>query len=263
MVDPILKDVKELIMMEVGNPEILERIKRAAENDEVISRREREYIMKLAEEHLRQPEEDASIKDEVEDEVEDVVEPEARPTRRDSRPAHKASSSLWRRRVDKPQKPKDPKRQVVQKQASRLETATIQWQMPFDKRILMAAVGAAVVAVAVVVYLAGFNSGIEVDQPVVVPVVPTSELEIDQSSYSEGEIILLSGTVDAELDEVQLQVIDPVGTVLWSDNSKIRNDNSFSNMLIAGGSGWISTGEYEIKSLQGDKEIVVKFSYEG
>jgi len=53
MVDAILDDVKELLLNEQGDAKILERIKRAAENDEVISVYERDYVNDLVEKYLR------------------------------------------------------------------------------------------------------------------------------------------------------------------------------------------------------------------
>ena len=53
MADTILDDVKELLLNEKGDAKILERIKRAAENDEVISVYERDYVNDLVEKYLQ------------------------------------------------------------------------------------------------------------------------------------------------------------------------------------------------------------------
>ena len=51
MPDTILDDVKALLDKEFGDKRILEQIQRAAQNDEVISNFERNYVRKLAEKH--------------------------------------------------------------------------------------------------------------------------------------------------------------------------------------------------------------------
>ena len=53
VVDTILDDVKDLLLKEKGDLRVLERIKRAAENDEVISVYERNYVQELVEKYLR------------------------------------------------------------------------------------------------------------------------------------------------------------------------------------------------------------------
>jgi hypothetical protein len=52
MPDPILDDVQALLDKEFGDKRILEQILRAAQNDEVISNFERNYVRKLGEKHL-------------------------------------------------------------------------------------------------------------------------------------------------------------------------------------------------------------------
>ncbi|MCH8975045.1 MAG: hypothetical protein IH791_00505, partial [Thaumarchaeota archaeon] len=56
MSDPILDDVKKLLDAEAGDKSVLEQIKRAAENNEVISNYERNYVAKLIDEHFKAPE---------------------------------------------------------------------------------------------------------------------------------------------------------------------------------------------------------------
>ena len=52
MPDTILDDVQALLDKELGDKRILEQILRAAQNNEVISNFERNYVRKLAEKHL-------------------------------------------------------------------------------------------------------------------------------------------------------------------------------------------------------------------
>jgi hypothetical protein len=52
MSDPILDDVQALLDKEFGDKRILDQILRAAQNNEVISNFERNYVRKLAEKHL-------------------------------------------------------------------------------------------------------------------------------------------------------------------------------------------------------------------
>ncbi len=53
MTDSILDDVQVLLDKELGDKGILVQIQRAAQNDEVISNFERNYVKKLVEKYLR------------------------------------------------------------------------------------------------------------------------------------------------------------------------------------------------------------------
>ena len=65
MVDTLLDDVKELLKQDKGDPKLLERIKRAAEQDEVISVYERDYVANLAKKFLRPQYEESSKEPEI------------------------------------------------------------------------------------------------------------------------------------------------------------------------------------------------------
>ena len=78
MTDPLLDDVKALLDRDFGDDRILKQIRRACENDEVISNYERNYVKKLAEEHLGRRPEIIQTKPRIEEKpiVPDVVIPE-------------------------------------------------------------------------------------------------------------------------------------------------------------------------------------------
>ncbi|KER05536.1 hypothetical protein AAA799E16_01813, partial [Marine Group I thaumarchaeote SCGC AAA799-E16] len=70
----LLDDVKALLEKDFGDDRILKQIRRACENNEVISNFERNYVRKLAEKHLgRKPDTPAPVEKPV---VPDVVLPE-------------------------------------------------------------------------------------------------------------------------------------------------------------------------------------------
>src|SRR5210317_1706260 len=80
MPDPILDDVQALLDKEFGDKRILDQILRAAQNNEVISNFERNYVRKLAEKHLgKKPPIEKKISDLPKQTSPDVVIPPSTP----------------------------------------------------------------------------------------------------------------------------------------------------------------------------------------
>ena len=59
--DSLLDDVKALLEKDFGDDRILKQIRRACENNEIISNFERNYVKKLAEKHLGRKSETPNI----------------------------------------------------------------------------------------------------------------------------------------------------------------------------------------------------------
>ena len=232
MVDTILDDVKELLKLEKGDPKILERIKRAAEQDEVISVYERGYVTNLVEKFLR-PKYDEPVK-----------EPEIKP------------ESI-------PEKPKitipDTKFEKLSESKPIFESKT----SPKTTKIMF---GIGAVALAIILVVGVSMSGLpDMSTPsstTTTKPIPTSGLVVDAdaSSYSLGDIISISGSSDASGD-VTLSIINGANQIIWQEVISLKTDGTYSTLSIAGGPGWESAGEYTLKVTQGSVTEEINFDF--
>ena len=78
----------------------------------------------------------------------------------------------------------------------------------------------------------------------------------DQPSYSEGEIILVTGEVAQSLGGYSLSVIatSPLGTIVYIDQLTVGADKKFSTEISAGGSLMKTEGTYTVTVQYGDNK---------
>jgi len=223
MPNDILDDVKKLLDAEAGDIKILEQIKRAAENNEVISNYERNYVDKLIEQHLKPPE--PELEPEIETPVESIPE--------------KIS-------VEKEQ---------MEKIDQVTPTQTIVELKPRDfrnKKFMMIGGGA---ALAIIILVAIATSGIEYFGTGL-------NLDMDKLSYNRGDIISLSGNSKTTFgDTLSLSIENSDGEIIWSEDLRIKDNGTFSTLLIAGGAGWEDSGTYSIKAEHGSEQSEITFSF--
>ncbi len=230
MVDTIYDDVKELLKIEKGDPKILERIKRACEQDEVISVYEREYIQKLVAEHL------APKYDDIPTEPEIITE------------SGQKSEEPQVRTIPEPISSKP----VPQKPTFELQSNPKTTKIIFG----IGAVALAIILVAGVSYSGVSLSDISDDTPTT-PATSTKKttstsglkVEVDASSYSLGDIISISGDSDSSGD-VTLSIINGASQIIWQEKASLKTDGTYSTLSIAGGPGWESSGEYTLRVTQ-------------
>lgn len=232
MVDTILDDVKELLKLDKGDPKILERIKRAAEQDEVISVYERDYVTNLVEKFLRpqydEPAKEPKIKSESVNEEPKITIPDTKFEKlSESKPVFESKTS-----------PKTTK--------------------------IMFGIGA--VALAIILVVGVSISGLpDVSTPsptTTTKPTPTSGLVVDAdaSSYSLGDIISISGNSDTSGD-VTLSIINGANQIIWQEIISLKTDGTYSTLSIAGGPGWESAGEYTLKVTQGSVTEEINFDF--
>ena len=160
MSDPILDDVKKLLDAEAGDKSVLEQIKRAAENNEVISNYERNYVAKLIDEHFKAPE----------PELESEQEPS----------------------VETTQEEITTTKEQMAKIVEDISTPTLIESKPQILKNTKIMVGGGVIAVVIIVAVAIGLSGIQDLGPVASPITGLT-LSSDQLSYNRGDIISISG----------------------------------------------------------------------
>ncbi len=225
MSDDILDNVKKLLDAEVGDIKILEQIKRAAENNEVISNYERNYVAKLSEQHLKPPEPELELEPEIETPVESIKE----------------EISVEKEQMEKIEQV-TPTQTIVELKPTYFR----------NKKFMMIGGGA---ALAIIILVAIGASGIE-------NFGTGLNLEIDKSSYNSGDIISLSGNSKTTLGStISLFIENSDGEQIWSEDLKIKDNGTFSTLLIAGGTGWEGSGTYSIKAEHGSEQLEITFSF--
>ena len=236
MVDTILDDVKELLKQDKGDPKLLERIKRAAEQDEVISVYERDYVENLVKKFLR-PQYDESPKEP------EMVKPE-------STTETSTISTIPESKFEK----LSEKKPVFESKTNPKTTK------------IMFGIGAAALAI---ILIAGVSlSGIsDISTPTSTPTTNTKStstsglsVEADASSYSLGDIISISGSSENSGD-VTLSIINAANQIIWQEEVSLKTDGTYSTLSIAGGPGWESGGEYTLKVTQGSITEEINFDF--
>jgi len=238
LVDTIFDDVKELIKIEKGDPKILERIKRACEQGEVISVYEREYIQKLVDEHLKPKYEDIPVEPEI---ITESAQKSSEPQ----------VTSIPEPNFSKP---------VQQKPTFELKSN------PKTTKIIF---GIGAVALAIILVAGVSYSGVSFPEssngsPTTTTTKTTStsglSVEVDASSYSLGDIISISGESDSSGD-VTLSIINGASQIIWQEEASLKTDGTYSTLSIAGGPGWESAGEYTLRVTQGSVTEEINFDF--
>ncbi len=234
MPDPILDDVQALLAKEFGDKRILEQILRAAENEEVISNFERNYVRKLAEKHLgkkpqiekKPSEEPQQIKPEIADPQPSLVKP-----------------------------------QTVQTWA---EPAKITKSNSKNTKIML---GVGLASLAIIIIAAASLSGVSDISSNIEP-TPTPDIsksfavQTDLLSYTKGDIISISGNSNPSLgDQVNLLIKNPDGELVWSEQLNPKSNGQFSTLTFAGGFGWEESGTFTIIAEGNSEKTTNTFSF--
>ncbi len=232
MSDPIVDDVQTLLDKELGDKRILEQIQRAAQNNEVISNFERNYVRKLAEKHLgrKPPEPPKQI-------IPDVVIP---PT----------SSIIESQTVQTWSTPSK------RKKSSSNNTKFI--------------LGGGLAALVIIIIAAASLSGISDNssgtiEPNQTPNTPKSfSIKTDSSSYQKGDIISISGESNLSFgNSVILSIENSKDELVWSEQANVKSDGQFSTLTFAGGFGWEESGTFTIMAESDSEKITNTFSFSG
>ncbi len=232
MSDPILDDVQTLLDKELGDKRILEQIQRAAQNNEVISNFERNYVRKLAEKHLgrKPPEPPKQI-------IPDVVIPTTSPL------IESPTVQTW----STPSK---------RKKSSSNNTKFI--------------LGGGLAALVIIIIAAASLSGISDNSPGTIepnqtPNTPKSfSIKTDSSSYQNGDIISISGESNLSFgNSVILSIENSKDELVWSEQANVKSDGQFSTLTFAGGSGWEESGTFTIIAESDSEKITDTFSFSG
>jgi len=85
----------------------------------------------------------------------------------------------------------------------------------------------------------------------------------DRSSYSDGNTIMISGTVSDQLNmPISIVIRDGSQNIVYIAQTNPNSDNTYSTQAIAGGNLWKTTGNYEIDVTYGGKDRTSKTTFE-
>lgn len=91
----------------------------------------------------------------------------------------------------------------------------------------------------------------------------TITLTTDQTSYSDGDKITISGTVSTLINiPISIVIRDPNQQVVMIGQTSPGADNRYSTQVTAGGSLWVTPGTYEIDVTYGSKDTTAKTTFE-
>ena len=218
MTDDLLDDVKALLEKDFGDDRILKQIRRACENNEVISNFERNYVRKLAEKHLgRKPNIPTPVEKPV---VPDVVLPET---------------------ATMQQTPYIQKTQTIRKESPRVSSSSKN-----SKAMIGIGVAALAVIIVVGVSLSGTSMTPDNVKNPTDTVTQSLMIQTDFASYNNKDIIAINGISDTS-GSVNLSIENQKGELVWAEQLSLKSNGRYSTLAIAGGPGWESSGTYTIK----------------
>ena len=237
MVDTILDDVKALLKSGNGDSKVLKRIKRAAEQNEVISVYERDYVNKLIEQFSKPKVEKFSNETEIK--IKDTILEDTFKTKTPSYPKIEKSSE---------------------------NKSFIFKSTPKTTKIV---VGFGAIALVIILVVGISFSGISdiSTTPQEDEFQPSSTsssgliVQIDAMTYSLGDIISISGNAKIEGGDVELSILNNDNKIIWRENVKLKSDGTYSTLTIAGGTGWESSGEYVLELIQGSETEEITFNF--
>ena len=233
MTDPILDDVQALLDKEFGDKRILEQILRAAQNDEVISNFERNYVRKLAEKHLgKKPLVEKKVIEEPKEPIPDIV---PQPT---------------------------PKPQTIQtfSEPPKIKKSTSQ-----NNKIIL---GVGVAALVVIIIAAASLSGTS-EIPPATNINPTSSvtksfsIKTDLPSYNKGDIISITGTTKTSTTQVSLSILNSENEIVWTEQVNVKTNGQFSTLTFAGGPDWGNSGTFTLLAEVNSEQAKSTFTIAG
>ena len=230
MSDSLLDDVTSLLDGDFGDDRILKQIARACKNNEVISNYERNYVQKLAEQHLgKQPENPPSKKPEtVTPTIVDVTTPEIIPFEQS---------------------------QTFESPSSRSSNTR-----PKNSKLILGIGGIALIAIIAAVAILSSNTSDSFSPDDVSDVKLDLSVQTDLSSYAQTDLISINGiSVNSKI--VNLSIMNQNNELVWAEQVSVKSDGRYATLAIAGGPGWENSGTYTVKVDDGYEIKLIKFSF--
>lgn len=226
MTDPLYDDVKDLLDKEKGDELILKQIFRACQNNEVISNYERNYVRKLAEKYLGRATQIEEKQNEEKLIIPDVLIPKT--------PSGQKFETLQTNQIPK---------------------------VDSKNKKLMVGISGVILAIIVIVGLS-FSGTLNIgnNNNITNPLgsIPLS-IQTDLPTYQKGDIISINGRSSSA--KINLLIENQEGKSVWSEQITVKNDGTFSTLVIAGGSGWEKSGTFIVTAENDSEKESITFSF--
>ena len=223
MSDVLLDDVNSLLDGDFGDDRILKQIARACKNNEVISNYERNYVQKLAEQHLGKKPLTNKKPETITPEIPKIEIPKPEPlvTTQLSQPTNNSKSK--------------------------------------NSKLFLGFGGVAVVIIIATAFL--LSNNIDSSQPNIVSEIKIElSVQTDLSSYSKSDLISING-VSQNSNIVNLSILNQNNDLVWAEQVSVKSDGRYSTLAIADGEGWENSGTYNIKVEDGTEIKSIKFTF--
>ena len=223
MSDVLLDDVNSLLDGDFGDDRILKQIARACKNNEVISNYERNYVQKLAEQHLGKKPLTNKKPETITPEIPKIEIPKPEPlvTTQLSQPTNNSKSK--------------------------------------NSKLFLGFGGVAVVIIIAAAFL--LSNNIDSSQSNIVSEIKIElSVQTDLSSYSKSDLISING-VSQNSNIVNLSILNQNNDLVWAEQVSVKSDGRYSTLAIADGEGWENPGTYNIKVEDGTEIKSIKFTF--
>ena len=223
MNDMLLDDVNSLLNGDFGDDRILKQIARACKNNEVISNYERNYVQKLAEQHLGKKPITNKKPETITPEIPKIEIPKPEPlvTTQLSQPTSNSKSK--------------------------------------NSKLFLGFGGIAVVLIIAAALL--LSNNIDPSQSNVVSEIKIElSVQTDLSSYSKSDLISING-ISQNSNIVNLSILNQNNDLVWAEQVSVKSDGGYSTLAIADGEGWENSGTYNIKVEDGTEMKSIKFTF--
>lgn len=235
MTDSIVDDVQVLLDKELGDKRILAQILRAAQNNEVISNFERNYVQKLVEKYLR---------------------PKPAPEKKIPE-------------TPKPTVPEVEFPPTIKPQTEQIWSQPAKVSKPTSKNnFILLGVGIAVLAIIIVAAVSMSDlSGTTPINNTPNQISSTSQsfsIVSDSTFYEKGDIISINGKSDLPLgSQINLSIENTKKEKVWTEQINTKRDGQFTTLTFAGGPGWENAGIFTITAESGPDKAASKFTFGG
>ena len=223
MSDMLLDDVNSLLDGDFGDDRILKQIARACKNNEVISNYERNYVQKLAEQHLGKKPLTNKKPETITPEIPriEIPKPEPLVTTQLSQPTNNSKSK--------------------------------------NSKLFLGFGGVAVVIIIAAAFL--LSNNIDSSQSNIVSEIKIElSVQTDLSSYSKSDLISING-VSQNSNIVNLSILNQNNDLVWAEQVSVKSDGGYSTLAIADGEGWENPGTYNIKVEDGTEIKSITFTF--
>jgi hypothetical protein len=230
MNDMLLDDVNSLLDGDFGDDRILKQIARACKNNEVISNYERNYVQKLAEQHLdKKP----KILPPKKPEITPTIIPD----------------------VEIPEIEASTHSQTIQSSTFQPESSNYPKSNLKNPKLLFGFGGIAIIIIVAVIIFSTPNTD-SFSSNAISDIEIQLSVQTDLSSYNLKDLISING-ISNDSKFVNLSIKNQHNKLVWAEQVPVKDNGTYSTLAIAGGTGWNTSGtytlnvddSYEIKSI--------------